>query len=112
MAEGASPTRQSGRERVQTPKAREQSRWQSRGGSSDTEEIIEVIDSAAPQTKRTEINAHLRDRIVATKVRAMAATAERPSGIQKANATSPTCQNPFAATCCEVNPSTSWIRCE
>jgi hypothetical protein len=81
MAEGASPTRQSGRERVQTPKAREQSRWQSRGGSSDTEEIIEVIDSAAPQTKRTEINAHLRDRIVATKVRAMAAKAERPAAV-------------------------------
>jgi hypothetical protein len=34
---------------------------------------------AAPQTKRTEINAHLRDRIVATKVRAMAAKAERPA---------------------------------
>ncbi|KAK9334217.1 hypothetical protein V1521DRAFT_420211 [Lipomyces starkeyi] len=55
--------------------------WQSRDGSSDTEEIIEVIDSvpAAPQTKRTEINAHLRERIVATKVRAMAAKAERPA---------------------------------
>jgi hypothetical protein len=81
MAEGASPTRQSSRGRVQTPKAREQSMWQSRGGSSDTEEIIEVIDSApsAPQTKRTEMSAHLRDRIVATKVRAMAAKAERPA---------------------------------
>jgi hypothetical protein len=54
---------------------------QSRAGSSDTEEIIEVIDSvpAAPQTKRTEVNAHLRDRIVATKVRALAAKAERPA---------------------------------
>jgi gas vesicle protein len=31
----------------------------------------------APQTKCTEINAHLRDRIVATKVRALAAKAER-----------------------------------
>jgi hypothetical protein len=53
--------------------------WQSRAGSSDTEDIIEVIDSApaAPQTKRTEINAHLRDRIVATKVRTLAAKAER-----------------------------------
>ena len=71
MGEGASQTRQSGRERVQTPKARERSMGQLRAGSSDTEDIIEVIDSvpAAPQTKRTEINGHLRDRIVATKVR-------------------------------------------
>jgi hypothetical protein len=55
--------------------------WQSRGGSSDTEEIIEVIDSvpAAPQTKRTEINAYLCDHIVATKVRAIATKAERPT---------------------------------
>jgi hypothetical protein len=80
MGEGASPTRQPGRERVQTPKARERSMGQLRAGSSDTEVIIEVIDSvpAAPQTKRTEINGHLRDRIVATKVRALAAKAERP----------------------------------
>ena len=80
MGEGASPTRQSGRERVQTPKARERSMGQLRARSSDTEDIIEVIDSvpAAPQTKRTEINGHLRDRIVATKVRALAAKAERP----------------------------------
>jgi DNA anti-recombination protein RmuC len=55
--------------------------WQSRAGSSDTEQIIEVIDSvpAAPQTKRTEVNAHLRHRIVATKVRALATKAERPA---------------------------------
>ena len=81
MAEGASPTCQSGRERVQTPKARERSMWQLRAGSSDTEDIIEVIDSvpAAPQTKRTEVNGHLRDRIVATKVRALATKAERPA---------------------------------
>jgi hypothetical protein len=81
MAEGASPTRQSGRERVQTPKARERSMRQLRAGSSDTEDVIEVIDSvpAAPQTKRTEVNAHLRDRIVAAKVPALAAKAERPA---------------------------------
>ena len=81
MGEGASPTRQSGRERVQTPKARKRSMWQLRAGSSDTEDIIEVVDSvpAAPQTKRTEVNGHLRDRIVATKVRALAAKAERPA---------------------------------
>jgi hypothetical protein len=80
MGEGASPTRQSGRERVQTPKARERL-WQLRASSSDTEDIIEVVDSvpAAPQTKRTEVNGHLRDRIVATKVRALAAKAERPA---------------------------------
>ena len=81
MAEGASPTRQSGRERVQTPKARERSMWQPRAGSSDTEDVIEVIDSvpAAPQTKRTEVNDHLRNRMVAAKVRALAAKAERPA---------------------------------
>lgn len=55
--------------------------WQSRAESSDMEEIIEVIDSvpAALQIKCTEINSHLRDRIVATKVRALAAKAERPA---------------------------------
>ncbi|KIM96747.1 hypothetical protein OIDMADRAFT_32665 [Oidiodendron maius Zn] len=80
MGEGASPTRQSGRERIQTPNARERSMWQLRAGSSDTEDIIEVIDSVpvALQTKRTEINGYLRDRSVAIKVRALAAKAERP----------------------------------
>jgi hypothetical protein len=55
--------------------------WQSRYGSSDTEEIIEVIDSVptAPQTKRTEVNAYLRDHIVATKFPELAAKAERPA---------------------------------
>jgi hypothetical protein len=62
MGKGATPTRQSGRERVQTPKARERL-WQLRAGSSDTEDIIEVVDSVptAPQTKRIEVNGHLRD---------------------------------------------------
>ena len=80
MGEGASLTCQSGQERVQTPKARERSMWQPRAGSSDTEDVIEVIDSvpAAPQTKRTEVNDHLRNRIVAAKVRALTAKAERP----------------------------------
>jgi hypothetical protein len=32
----------------------------------------------APQTKRAEVNAYLRDHIVATKVRELAAKAERP----------------------------------
>jgi hypothetical protein len=45
MGEGASPTRQSGQERVRMPKARERSMGQLRAGSSDTEDIIEVIDS-------------------------------------------------------------------
>ena len=81
MAEGASPTRQSGRERVQTPKARERSMSQPMAGSSDTEDVIEVMDPvpAAPQTKRTEVNDHLRNRMVAAKVRALAAKAERPA---------------------------------
>jgi hypothetical protein len=78
MAEGASPTRQS--TRVLTPKARERGMWQLREGSSDTEEIIEAIPTpAALQTRYTDINAHLRERVAATKVRAMAAKAERPA---------------------------------
>src|ERR1700759_5872637 len=81
MAGGASPTRASGRERVQTPKARERSMSQPIAGSSDTEDVIEVMDPvpAAPQTKRTEVNDHLRNRMVAAKVRALAAKAERPA---------------------------------
>ena len=64
------------------PKARERSMWQSRVESSNIEEIIEVIDSvpAALQIKHTEIYGHLRDRILATKIRALAAKAERPAG--------------------------------
>lgn len=79
MAGEASPTRQSSRERVQTPKARELNMRQLRMDSSDTEDAIEVIDTvpAAPQAKRTEINTHLRDRIATTKVRALAAKADR-----------------------------------
>jgi hypothetical protein len=44
--------------------------------------MIEVIGTvpAAPQAKRTEINAHLKERIVATKVKALTAQAgERPT---------------------------------
>ena len=64
MAEGGGPTRQSERERFQTPKARRRSTRQFGTGSSDTEEIIEVIDSvpAAPQSRRVEDGTHLRDR--------------------------------------------------
>lgn len=52
--------------------------------SSDVEDTIEVIETvpAAPQSKRTEINAHLKERIVATKVKALAAkTGERPATV-------------------------------
>jgi hypothetical protein len=73
MAEGASPTRQSTRERVQTPKARE---WRE-----DTAEVMETVPNA-PQLKRTEITSHLKDCIVATKVRALAAkVGERPAAV-------------------------------
>jgi hypothetical protein len=46
--------------------------------SSDVEDTIEVIETvpAAPQSKRTEINAHLKERIVATKAKALAAKTE------------------------------------
>jgi Zinc knuckle len=79
MAGRASPTRQSSRERVQTPKARELNRRQLRMESSDTEDAIEVVDTipAAPQPKRTEISTHLRGRITTTKVQALAAKADR-----------------------------------
>lgn len=80
--EGASLTRQSTRERVQTPKALGWNKRRARAVSSDVEGTIEGIETvpAAPQSKRTEINAHLRERIVATKVKALAAKAgERPT---------------------------------
>jgi hypothetical protein len=45
----------------------------SRAVSSDVEDTIEVIETApvAPQAKRTEINAHLKERVVATKVKTL-----------------------------------------
>jgi hypothetical protein len=52
--------------------------------SSDVEDTIEVIEMvpAAPQSKRTEISSHLKERVVATKVRALTAKAgERPAAI-------------------------------
>jgi hypothetical protein len=63
--EGASLTRQSSRERVQTPKALEWNKRRARAVSSDVEDMIEVIETvpAAPQSKRIEINAHLKERI-------------------------------------------------
>ena len=81
MAGGSRPTRQSSRERVQTPKARDLNSRQLRAGTSDTEDTIEVIDSAPapPLSKQTEINGHFRGRTVATKVRALAAKAEPPA---------------------------------
>jgi hypothetical protein len=53
----------------------EWSKRRSRVASSDIENTIEVIETVptAPQSKRTEINAHLKERIVATKVKALTA---------------------------------------
>ena len=82
--EGASWTRHSSRERVQTSKASEWSKRRSRATSSDTEDMIEVIEEApaAPQAKRTGISSHPKERIVATKVKALAAKAgERPAAV-------------------------------
>lgn len=48
------------------------------GSSEDeTEDTIEMVETppAAPQPKRTDINAHPRDRIVATRLRALSAKA-------------------------------------
>ena len=50
--------------------------------SSNVEDTIEGIEMvpAAPQLKRTEISSYLKERIVATKVRALTAKAgERPA---------------------------------
>jgi phage-related minor tail protein len=80
--EGASLTRQSSRDRVQTPMALEWSKRRSRAVSNDIEDTIEVIEEtpAAPQAKRMEISSHPKERIVATKVKALAAKAgERPA---------------------------------
>lgn len=79
--EGAILTRQSSRERVQTPKALEWNKRRSRAASSDVEDTIEVIEApAAPQAKRSEVSSHLKERIVATKVKALTAKAgERPA---------------------------------
>ncbi len=71
-----SPTRQSHRERVQTPKAvqlnRKRREMQGQNGSSEdeTEDTIEVgeVVPAAPQPKRTEISVHLKDHVIATKI--------------------------------------------
>lgn len=52
--------------------------------SSDMEDMIEVIEEApaAPRLKRTEISLHSKERIVATKVKALIAkTGERPAAM-------------------------------
>ena len=49
--------------------------------SSDAEDTFEVMETApaAPRSKRTEISSHLKERIVAMKVRALTVKAgERP----------------------------------
>ena len=82
MAGVASPTRQSSRP------ARELNMSQLRMESRDTEDAIEVVDTipAAPQPRRTEISTHLRDRIATTKVRALAAKADRSAATTVNNA--------------------------
>ena len=50
--------------------------------SSDAEDTFEVMETApaAPRSKRTEISSHLKERIIAMKVRALTAKAgERPA---------------------------------
>ncbi len=91
--EEGSPTRRSGRERVQTPKAvelgrkRRETRGQNRSSKDETEDIIEVDKRvpAPPRPRRTEINAYLKDRVVATKIRALSAKAGERSETMAAN---------------------------
>jgi hypothetical protein len=59
-----------------------QNKRRSRAMLSDIEGTIEVMEiaSVAPQSKRLEVSSHLKERIVATKVPAITATAgERPA---------------------------------
>ena len=51
---GASLTRRSSRERVQTPKASERNKRRPRAMSSDVEDTIEVIETAAPPAPRSK----------------------------------------------------------
>jgi hypothetical protein len=80
--EGASLTCHSSRECVQTSKASGWSKRRLRATSSDTEDIIEVIEEApaAPQAKRTAISSYPKGRIVVIKVKALAIkVGERPA---------------------------------
>jgi hypothetical protein len=85
-AEELSPTRWPRRQRVQTPKAvelnrkRRETHGQNGSSEDETEDTIEVdvVAPTAPQPKRTETSAFLKDRVVATKIRALSAkTGER-----------------------------------
>lgn len=83
--DGANPTRQSTRNRFPTQKAFEWSAWDNGTYGtvlSDSEDTPGVIEKATvvPQAKRTEIDAHSKEHVVATKVKALAAKAgERPA---------------------------------
>ena len=58
--------------------------------SSDTEDTIELIETApaAPQSKRPDLGSHLKERIVATKTRALAAKAgEHPAMVTATSTT-------------------------
>ena len=79
VVEEGSPMRRSGRERVQTPKAvefnmRKRGMRDQNGSSEDeTEDIIKVDEGAPapPWPRRTEISAHFKGIVVATKIRAL-----------------------------------------
>ena len=80
---GTSPTRYSRRERVQTSKAAAASNNVLDLSSSDTENAIEVGEEpvpAAPRPKRTVVSAHLKERVMATRGKAVSAKHnERPT---------------------------------
>jgi hypothetical protein len=61
---------------------------------------------AAPQTKRTEVNDHLRNRMVAAKVRALAAKAERPT----AAATTHSSQEKGTSTSAQIKTLTDLVK--
>jgi hypothetical protein len=51
---------------------RREMRGQNGSSEDETEDMIEV-DEGAPQPRRTKISAHLKDRVMATKIRTLSA---------------------------------------
>lgn len=108
MADGVSPTRRSSRERVQTTRARESNVRRSSAASIEMGDTIEVTEEgpAAPLSKRVEVSSHLKDRIVATKIRALAAKAERPV----AATTNPSSQEKGGNTNAQIKTLTDLVK--
>lgn len=109
--EGASLTRRSSRERVRMPRALERSKRRSRAASNDIEDTIEVIEApTAPQAKRPEVNSHLKERIVATKVKALTAKAGERPATMAATLNHSTHEKPMLAANAQVKVLTDLVK--